>query len=124
MQFYGQKLLFGAFVRNCYFSGRPFTDKFPIFIDVSVNESVFAKCRVCQISAHKLSVKFTASLFWDIFIMEASCIRKKTGSDLQLNASHPVFQFEAWFFPASFYRGLVMNPANRKFQSGRTSATS
>ena len=71
MQFYGQKLLFGAFVRNCYFSGRPFTDKFPIFIDVSVNESVFAKCRVCQISAHKLSVKFTASLFWDISIMEA-----------------------------------------------------
>ena len=49
---------------------------------------------------------------------------QKTGSDLQLIASHPVFQFEAWFFPGSFYRGLVMNLANRKFQSGRISAAS
>ncbi|EGM51357.1 hypothetical protein LRU_01669 [Ligilactobacillus ruminis SPM0211] len=27
---------------------------------------------------------------------------QKTGSDLQLIASHPVFQFEAWFFPGLF----------------------
>ena len=101
--FYGQTASFDHFVRNRYFSGRPFTDKFPIFIDVSVNESVFAKCSARQISAHKLSVKFAASLFWDIFITEAIVMHtQKTGSDLQLIASHPVFQFEAWFFPGLF----------------------
>ncbi len=30
---------------------------------------------------------------------------QKTGSDLQLNASHPVFQFEAWFFTGLFFIG-------------------
>ena len=44
MRIYGQKPLFGAFVRNRHFSGRPFTDSMPIFIDVSVNDDDFAKC--------------------------------------------------------------------------------
>ena len=43
MKIYGQNRLFGAFVRNRYFSGGPFTDKEPIFIDLSVNGSDFAK---------------------------------------------------------------------------------
>ena len=41
---YGQTGIFGSFVRNRHFSGRPFTDKLPIFIDLSVNGSDFAKC--------------------------------------------------------------------------------
>ena len=65
MRIYGQSRLFGAFVRktgsetpeflrtnghfphfvrNRHFSGWPFTDKEPIFIDLSVNGSDFAKC--------------------------------------------------------------------------------
>ena len=41
---YGQPAVFDHFVRNRHFSSRPFTDKVPIFIDVSVNGRYFAKC--------------------------------------------------------------------------------
>ncbi|MSB43154.1 hypothetical protein GKD00_00910 [Lactobacillus ruminis] len=44
LNFYGQKAVFDHFVRNRHFSGRPFTDKLPIFIDLSVNDSDFDKC--------------------------------------------------------------------------------
>ena len=37
LNFYGQTAVFDHFVRNRHFSSRPFTDKRPIFIDVSVN---------------------------------------------------------------------------------------
>ena len=43
---YGQTANFAHFVRNRHFWNRPFTDKASIFIDVSVNDSDFAKCRV------------------------------------------------------------------------------
>ena len=41
---YGQTAVFDHFVRNRHFSGRPFTDKASIFIDVSVNGNDFDKC--------------------------------------------------------------------------------
>ena len=44
LNFYGQTAIFDHFVRNRLFSSRPFTDSVPFFIDLSVNESVFAKC--------------------------------------------------------------------------------
>ena len=44
LNFYGQTAVFAHFVRNRHFSGRPFTDKLPIFIDLSVNGSDFDKC--------------------------------------------------------------------------------
>ena len=44
LNFYGQTAVFDHFVRNRYFSDRPFTDSMPIFIDLSVNGSDFAKC--------------------------------------------------------------------------------
>ena len=44
---YGQKAIFAHFVRNRHFSSGPFTDKISIFIDVSVNDSDFAKCSAC-----------------------------------------------------------------------------
>ena len=43
---YGQTTIFDHFVRNRHFSGRPFTDIMPIFSDLSVNDSDFAKFRV------------------------------------------------------------------------------
>ena len=48
LKFYGQKVVFDHFVRNRHFSGRPFTDKLPIFIDLSVNGSDFDKCSVAH----------------------------------------------------------------------------
>ena len=61
----------------------------------------------------KLSVKFTAKLFLVIFIMEGDRpAYKKTGSDLQLIANHPVFQFEASFFPSLFYCKLLLCPVS------------
>ena len=41
---YGQTAIFDHFVRNRHFWNSPFTDSMPIFIDVSVNDSDFAKC--------------------------------------------------------------------------------
>jgi len=53
----------------------------------------------------KLSVKFTAKLFWVISIMEGDCpAYAKKPDDLHLIANHPVFQFENRFFPTSFKR--------------------
>ncbi|MBD9205413.1 MAG: hypothetical protein EGQ27_04360 [Lactobacillus ruminis] len=37
LNFYGQPAVFDHFVRNLHFWSRPFTDRRPIFIDVSVN---------------------------------------------------------------------------------------
>ena len=73
LNFYGQSAIFDHFVRNRHFSSRPITDRRPIFIDVSVNESVFAKCSARQISAHKLSVKFAAKIFWVISAIAGDC---------------------------------------------------
>ena len=44
LNFYGQTAILAYFVRNRYFSDRPFTDRWPIFSDFSVNGSDFAKC--------------------------------------------------------------------------------
>ena len=44
LDFYGQTAVFDHFVRNRHFSGRSFTDRVPIFIDLSVNDSDFDKC--------------------------------------------------------------------------------
>ncbi|RGK48513.1 hypothetical protein DXD09_01985 [Ligilactobacillus ruminis] len=44
----------------------------------------------------KLSIKFTARLFWDISIMESDCpAYAKNRINLQLIANHPVSQFKA-----------------------------
>ena len=43
---YGQTAVFDHFVRNRHFSIEPFTDKAPIFIDLSVNGSDFVRCSV------------------------------------------------------------------------------
>lgn len=44
LKFYGQPAVFSYFVRNRHFSSKSFTDRRPIFIDVSVNVSDFVKC--------------------------------------------------------------------------------
>ena len=43
MGIYGQKAVFNHFVRNRHFWSRPITDNASIFIDLSVNDSDFAK---------------------------------------------------------------------------------
>ena len=44
LNFYGQTAIFAHFVRNRHFWDSPFTDKLPIFSDLSVNGSDFDKC--------------------------------------------------------------------------------
>ena len=44
LNFYGQTAIFDHFIRNRHFWSRPFTDRRPIFADLSVNGSDFAKC--------------------------------------------------------------------------------
>ena len=52
MFFVSFKIFFAHFVRNRLFSNKPFTDRRPIFIDVSVTGSDFDKCNACSIVAH------------------------------------------------------------------------
>jgi len=44
---YGQTAIFDHFVRNRHFSIEPFTDRRPIFIDVSVNAGKLRKNKLC-----------------------------------------------------------------------------
>ena len=53
LNFYGQTAIFDHFVRNRHFSSEPFTDRRPIFIDVSVNGSDFVKCSTRSISTSR-----------------------------------------------------------------------
>ncbi|MEO2782897.1 hypothetical protein ABHA69_05925, partial [Ligilactobacillus ruminis] len=45
--------IFDHFVRNRHFSSKPFTDRRPIFIDVSVNGSNFVKCSTRSIGTSR-----------------------------------------------------------------------
>ena len=110
LNFYGQTAIFDHFVRNHYFWSRSFTDRRPIFIDLSVNGRSFCQMQ-CSLNQHtKLSVKFNAKLFWVISIIEGNChVCAKNGSDLQLIANHPVFRFETEFFPVSFRLDIIKN---------------
>ena len=53
-------------------------------------------------SAKSSHQEFADGLFLVISIMEGVMHTKKTGSDLQLIANHPVFKFEASFFQSLF----------------------
>ena len=72
LNFYGQTAIFDHFVRNRHFSSKSFTDRKPIFIDVSVNGKDF--CQMQRLINHhtKLSVKFTTKLFLLISIMPSN----------------------------------------------------
>ena len=99
LNFYGQSAFFDHFVRNRHFLIVPFTDRRPIFIDMSVNGSDFSKYSAHSVSTpshqSKLPIRFASGYFH--YGRRLSYIRKKQ-DDLQLIANHPVFQFETWFF--------------------------
>ena len=40
------------------------------------------------------------------------CHAYATGSDLRLIANHPIFQFEAWFFPSLFRLDIIKDSIN------------
>ena len=58
----------------------------------------------CQMQRAKLSVKFTARLFWVISIIASVVHTKKTGLDLRLTAIIRFFILRHGFFPASFLK--------------------
>ena len=53
LNFYGQTAIFDHFVRKRHFSSETFTDRRPIFIDLSVNGSDFVKCSTCSIGTSR-----------------------------------------------------------------------
>ena len=79
LNFYGQAAIFNHFVRNRHFSSRPFTDRNPIFIDVSVNGSDFSKYSAHSVSTpnhqSKLPIRFASGYFHHG--RRLSCIQKK-----------------------------------------------
>ena len=103
IQIYGQTAVFDHFVRNRHFSSRPFTDRGPIFIDLSVNGSDFVKYSTRSISAPSSQSNLLPNYFglFPSWKCKASCIQKNR-IRLQLIANHPVFQFETEFFPGLF----------------------
>ena len=68
LNFYGQKAVFDHFIRNRHFSGRPFTDRRPIFSDLSVNDNDFAKCSAAHhLLNHCTWLRLRAKRdFWDL----------------------------------------------------------
>ena len=106
IQIYGQTAVFDDFVRNRHFSIEPFTDKAPIFIDLSVNGNDFAKCSTRSLSTSrrdygqsavlelfvrkqaKISIKFTDKepIFDDLSVSKTHFTDKPTfSSDLSVN---------------------------------------
>ena len=79
LNFYGQAAIFNHFVRNRHFSSRPFTDRNPIFIDVSVNGSDFSKYSAHSVSTpshqSKLPIRFASGYLHHG--RRLSCIQKK-----------------------------------------------
>ncbi|MFZ2931135.1 MAG: hypothetical protein WA046_08680, partial [Blautia wexlerae] len=67
LNFYGQTAIFDHFVRNRHFSIKPFTDRRPIFIDMSVNGSDFSKYSAHSVSTpshqSKLPIRFASGYF-------------------------------------------------------------
>jgi len=95
LNFYGQTAIFAHSVRNCHFLSRPFTDRKPIFIDVSVTGSDFDKCNACSIGTPSSQSNLPPNFFglfpsWKAIVLHT----QKKPDDLQLIANHPVFQFE------------------------------
>ena len=72
LNFYGQAAIFDHFVRNRHFWSKSFTDRRPVFIDVSVNGRDFCQMQRLINQHTMLSVKFPAKLFLLISIMASN----------------------------------------------------
>ena len=95
LNFYGQTAIFDHFIRNSHFLSRPFTDRRPIFIDMSVNGSAFSKCSAHSVSTSshqsKLPTRFASAYFHHG--RRSSCIRKKR-IKFSIDCKSSCFQFE------------------------------
>ena len=88
LNFYGQPAIFDHFVRNRHFSSKPFTDRRPIVIEVSVNGRDVAKCS----GAPSFQSNLSPNYFWlfPSWGRRLSCIRKKPVS-FAINCKASVF---------------------------------
>ena len=100
--FYGQTAIFDHFVRNRHFLIEPFTDRRPIFIDMSVNDSDFSKYSAHSVSTpshqSKLPIRFASGYFHHG--RRLSCIRKKAGW-FAINCKSSCFSIWDMVFSAS-----------------------
>ena len=101
LNFYGQTAVFAHFVRNRLFWSRTFTDRRPIFIDVSV---------ILPNAAPDKSARQTISITEGDY---HACA--KIGSNLQSVANHPFFQFATEFFPAAFWSNCFLEMSEYQF---------
>ena len=101
LNFYGQTAVFAHFVRNRLFWSRTFTDRRPIFIDVSV---------ILPNAAPDKSARQTISITEGDY---HACA--KIWSNLQSVASHPFFQFATEFFPAAFWSNRFLEMREYQF---------
>ena len=83
LNFYGQKAVFDHFVRNRHFSSEPFTDRRPIFIDLSVNGNDFAKCSTRSLSTSRRDYGQSAVL--ELFV------RKQAKISIKFTDKEPIF---------------------------------
>nr|WP_271895798.1 hypothetical protein [Ligilactobacillus ruminis] len=83
IQIYGQTAVFDDFVRNRHFSIEPFTDKAPIFIDLSVNGNDFAKCSTRSLSTSRRDYGQSAVL--ELFV------RKQAKISIKFTDKEPIF---------------------------------
>ena len=75
LNFYGQTAIFDHFVRNCHFLSRPFTDRRPIFIDVSV---ILTNATPAQSARQALSQIYRQTILgYFHHRRQLSCMRKK-----------------------------------------------
>ena len=103
LNFYGQIAIFDHFVRNRHFLIEPFTDRRPIFIDMSVNDSDFSKYSAHSVSTpshqSKLPIRFASGYFHHG--RRLSCIRKKAGW-FAINCKSSCFSIWDMFFFSIF----------------------
>ena len=103
LNFYGQIAIFDHFVRNRHFLIEPFTDRRPIFIDMSVNDSDFSKYSAHLVSTpshqSKLPIRFASGYFHHG--RRLSCIRKKAGW-FAINCKSSCFSIWDMFFFSIF----------------------
>ena len=84
IRIYGQTAVFDDFVRNRHFSIEPFTDKAPIFIDLSVNGNDFAKCSTRSLSTSRRDYGQSAVL--ELFV------RNQAKISIKFTDKEPIFE--------------------------------
>ena len=98
LNFYGQAAILDHFVRNRHFWSKSFTDRRPVFIDVSVNGRDFCQMQRLINQHTMLSVKFPAKLFLLISIVASNRHAYEKNGWFAINCKSTGFSIWGMFF--------------------------